>query len=145
MNLNTKELSFFLRYLYSSKESILTLVNQYLYQTIIVKNQRLLKTLNHLLEQEIIHLRILGHILDKLGEYPIFATLDCEKEIYFNTYAIYYDKDEKTIIEIDEELINKIINNLKLVIKTIKDKTINNYLISILKEEYKHLEELKNI
>ena len=133
MNLNNKELSFFLRYLYSSKESILTLINQYLYQTIIVKNQRLLKTLNHLLEEEIIHLRILGHILD------------CEKEIYFNTYVIYYDKDEKTIMAIDEELINKIINNLKLVIKTIEDKTINNYLISILKDEYKHLEELKNI
>ena len=62
MNLNNKELSFFLRYLYSSKESILTLINQYLYQTIIVKNQRLLKTLNHLIEQEIIHLRILVQI-----------------------------------------------------------------------------------
>ena len=121
------------------------MLNQYLYQIIVVENKELKEVINKMIKEEINHLNIIGKIIQNYLKYPIFATSLCGKEKYWNTYDLYYDKEDKIILEIDLEQKKRAIMNYQMFLKYIDDINIQNKLKSILTKEFHHLEELNRI
>ena len=69
-----KEVADILSYLYASNKGFLTIIHQYLYETIVVSDEEVRVILKDLLLTEINHFEILGKFIIELGSTPVFAT-----------------------------------------------------------------------
>lgn len=138
MDYQEKNVPFGLTYLYASKEGVYQRINQYLYQIIVLENEELIKLLKKIITKELKNFLFLGRILKSKKIYPIFAN----NKKYWNAYDLYYDMDEKTILEIDLEQKKKAIFNYQIFLSNTKEEPLKEQLQTILEEEYKELEEL---
>lgn len=141
--LSKKESCFFLRYIYASKESVFTLLNEYLYQIIAVNNEKFKSILKKLYFVELNHLEQIGKLIKECGELPSFLIMDCNTEYYWNSYSLYYDKEIDVMIEIDIEFLEKNIFALKRLASVPNCEKTNKVIKSILLEEESSLNELK--
>lgn len=132
----------YLTYLYASNEGVFQMINQYLYQIIVLEDDRLIKVLKRMMSKEINHLLLIGKYLNQAGVYPTFATFLAKKERYWNAYDLYYDKDKNTILEIDIDQKKRAIQNYQMFKSQIQDDNLNSLINTILEDEYHHLEEL---
>lgn len=135
-----KEIADILSYLYSSNQGFLTIIHQYLYETIVLEEEEIRCILKDLLLTEMNHFEILGKLLIELGSTPIFATKEFGNEKYWNSDSIYYDKDLETILEINLEWTKVMIYNIQMSLTTIEDIYIKEMLKRFLEDEYLHLE-----
>lgn len=128
-----------INYIYASKESIFTLIHQYLYETIVLEEKDLVKNLKEFILIELDHLEILGKYIYNAGVLPIFALQNGLEEKYWHTNTIYYDDDKKTIIAINIELLQKIIGNLQIFYATVTEPNIKRIIKNIIRDGYKEL------
>ena len=140
MERKNKEVADILSYLYASNKGFLTMIHQYLYETIVVSDVEVRSVLKELLLTELNHFEILGKFIIELGSIPVFATKEFGSEIYWNSDFIYYDKDIDTIMDINLEWTQMMIYNLQMSLTTIEDMYIKEMLKRFLEDEYLHLE-----
>lgn len=134
------EIANILSHLYASNESELTAILQYSYETFLIKDEQIRKILKDIAEVEMYHLAILGKTIALLGSSPIFAEKSFCGPTYWNGDFIYYDKDIKTILEINIESEKNNIRNYQMVLNVIDDIYIQENIKRILEDEYLHLE-----
>ena len=140
-----KSLIYYLTYLYASKEGIVQRINQLLYQIVVTEKKEIQKELEQILKSEINHLKIIGKIHKQNGYYPVFATTISNTKKYWNAYDLYYDQDNKSILEIDIDQKKKAIFHYQLFLKQITNPTIKKTMEHFLEEEYIYLEKLYNL
>ena len=140
MERKNKEVADILSYLYASNKGFLTMIHQYLYETIVVSDEEMRSVLKELLLTELNHFEILGKFIIELGSIPVFATKEFGSEIYWNSDFIYYDRDIDTIMDINLEWTQMMIYNLQMSLTTIEDMYIKEMLKRFLEDEYLHLE-----
>lgn len=143
----SKYIAELLSHTYASDVSELSAITMYFYQSLVLKKNypKIAKILEDFSKTEMYHLEILGELITSLGEMPIYADRSFKQEKYWNAYNIYYDKDLKTILEIDIETEIKSVNNYKLIIDSIDEKDIITKLENIIKDEEEHIIALKSI
>ena len=125
-----------LSHLYASNEGELTAILQYTYETFVVSNEEISKIIKEISIVEMHHLEILGKTIELLGVTPVFESANH----YWNTDYIYYDKDLKTILDINIEEEKHAIQNYQMVLNVMEDIYIKEMIKRILEDEYLHLE-----
>lgn len=132
---------------YSSRESELTSVNQYVYSHMAInKEGKLEKEIGDAFEGigiiEMFHLELLGDIIYKIGGEPKFIN---NKGVYWKSNFIPYGKDIKEKIKFaivcEENAIKNYDNGLKL----LENKGIKLLYKRIIKDEELHLEIFKKL
>jgi len=136
----SKQIANILSHIYASNESELTVILQYSYQTFILEEEKIKKILKDIAEVEMHHLKILGELIYKLGQMPMYIDSKYCKENYWNADYVYYDMDLKTILDVNIASEKTNIRNYQLALTVIEDKYIENILKRILEDEYIHLE-----
>lgn len=129
-----------LSHIYASNVSEMTAIHQYIYQTLVVDNEEFSRILKNIAMTEMHHLELLGSTIYLLGCLPVYADCSFHNVRYWNGNDVYYDKDIKTILEINIEAEKEAIHNYQMVLTVIDDIYIKELIHRILEDEYLHLE-----
>lgn len=129
-----------LSHVYASNEGEMTAINQYFYEYLVIPNQEIAYTLEQISIVEMNHFELLGKTIELLGSSPIIADFSHHQTTYWNSDFIYYDRDLKTLLEIDIHDEETAIRNYQMILTVIDDKYVRELIERILEDEYLHLE-----
>lgn len=125
-----------------------TAIHLYLYQSFMIEEEltEYKEMMRHIAEVEMIHLRLLGEIIEKLGGDPVYGVIGDDKMLRFwNSGNVEYCKDLKSMLEIniqsEQEAIKQYQNDLTI----IEDIYIKEIIERILLDEYIHLSNFEKL
>lgn len=138
-----KEYAYMLMNDYAGEISEDTAIHMYFYQSIILEKTEpeISKTLEKIAIEEMHHLELLGKMIYKLGELPIYRTIECYNNvpIFFNASYVNYTPDLKSILITNINAERSAIINYSRQRDYINNKEIKDLLTFLISEEERHL------
>lgn len=124
-----------------------TAVNQYIYQSLAIKEPEVAEVLKNIAIVEMRHLEYLGKTITMLGAKPKFKTLAKQQNylVPWTSKVINYSTNILDFLEYNIRLEYLAIKNYQKHIKLINDSYIKNLLKRIIKDEEKHIECFKEL
>jgi bacterioferritin len=133
---------------YAGDESELTSILQYVYQSIVLKKDGFTsegKILEGIALDEMRHFELLGSMIYRLGEYPVFTYLPPHPINYFSTRSVTYSKTLKKMIMDDMIAEQYAIDGYSKMLYKLKDENVSAVIQRIRMDELRHLHMLKEI
>ena len=133
---------------YAGDESELTAILQYTYQSIVLEKEGLIKEskmLEKISREDMRHLDLLGGMICRLGEYPIFTYLPPHPINYFSTRSVDYSKTLKKMLLDDMIAEQYAIDGYSKMLYKLKDENVSAVIQRIRMDEVAHLTELKKV
>ncbi len=119
-----------------------TAIHQYSYQSFLLfdNNLELSKIFSRIAIVEMEHLKILGHLIKKLGVYPVFLdpVVDCYE--FFTTKYVSYSTNVKDMLLDNIKAEKKAISNYNSLIQVTDNESIKKILGRIVLDERLHLQ-----
>lgn len=125
-----------------------TAIHLYLYQSLVAEADvsEYKDIMLHISEVEMIHLRLLGEAITKLGYLPIYGAANLDKiNRLWNAGYVDYSTDLKQMLEIDIEAEKQAIIKYEHQLTIIKDRYIRQLITRIIEDEYIHLSIFQNL
>lgn len=127
--------------LYAGEVSEDTAVHDYIFQMLILNDDKDLKTIfREVAITEMHHLEILGLLIKELGFTPVYVSVEDNKAKWFNTSYVNYEKNLKNILLDDIRIEEIAIKKYEEVIASTSDLNVQHILKRIILDERLHIE-----
>lgn len=122
-----------------------TAIHNYIYQSLIIKNDNIKNILKQIAIVEMHHLEILGKLIIKLGLTPMFLSISNNQTKWFSGEYITYEKDIQKILLNNIKNEELAIQNYEKIIMKTDDNKVKIILKRIILDEKLHIEIFKHL
>ena len=132
-----------LKFLIGSKFGELTVLNQFIFQSILIKEQNfnLYNSLRNIILETILHLEFLGDAVIKFGGRLKFSN---GQEVPWTVRYLNYETNQNSFLSNDIRLLEQVILNYRKVINCVNNESLKNDLIKIIEDKNKQILVLKS-
>ncbi len=134
--------------LYAGRDSELTLIDQYIYQNIILSEEYAIiaSSLEKIAITEMKHFKILGNLIKKLGCDPrIIAPSGSRRGCFWSGEYVNYARSAKEMLKADIIAEKYSIRDYSKALETIEDIYIKDILKRIIEDEKQHVETMSDL
>ncbi len=133
---------------YSTPNGELTSILQYTYQYVLLENEgykEIAKTLEGISVAEMMHFKLIGKMLTRLGSNPVFTSCPPNLFSFYSSRSVHYNQNAKIMIEDDILAEKSAIQIYQRMTKYLKNQEVKKVIEYLLEDEKMHLERLKEI
>lgn len=116
-----------------------TAIHQYFFQSLIIEDESISDALFHISKVEMIHLNILGKLIELLGIKPVFGVLNNNSFTPWNAKMVDYTSKLRNILIQNIKHEKDAIINYKKHMELIDDKYIKEILKRVIEDELVHI------